>query len=164
MKLYLTNETNPYYNLAAEEYLLRRSDDDIFMLWQNEPSVIIGKNQDLYQEVRPEILEKRGIHVARRITGGGAVYHDLGNVNYSFLTSDSRAKILDFAFFTEPIRKALRELGLETSLSGRNDLLVKMARSGTPSFPETRKRRRSTGSFITGRSCSIRIFRFFRRY
>ena len=148
MKLYLTNETNPYYNLAAEEYLLRRSDDDIFMLWQNEPSVIIRKNQDLYQEVRPEILEKRGIHVARRITGGGAVYHDLGNVDYSFLTSDSRAKILDFAFFTEPIRKALRELGLETSLSGRNRGTSASSASWPNTWPMSRRNSDPTCSII----------------
>lgn len=123
MKLYLTNSTNPYFNLAAEEYYLRNSEDDVFMLWQNEPSVIIGKNQNMYAEVNFEFTESKGIHVARRITGGGAVYHDLGNVNYSFITSREKANVLDFAYFTAPVLKALEGLGINAKLSGRNDLI-----------------------------------------
>lgn len=124
MILYFTGSRDPYYNLACEEYLLRHRDEDIFMLWQNEPTVVMGKNQNIYAEVDLDYTEARGIHVVRRITGGGAVYHDSGNVNYTFITSRDRAQVLDFAYFTEPIRKALANWGVKAELSGRNDLLV----------------------------------------
>ncbi|MBP5294583.1 MAG: lipoate--protein ligase [Lachnospiraceae bacterium] len=124
MKLYLTGSTDPYYNLAAEEYYLRESEEDVFMLWQNEPTVVIGRNQNMYAEVDLAFTEERGIHVARRITGGGAVYHDLGNICYTFITSREKANVLDFAYFSAPVLKALDALGIYAKLSGRNDLLV----------------------------------------
>lgn len=124
MILRFTGKTNPFYNLAAEEILFRDSREDIFMLWQNEPTVVIGKNQNMYAEVMLPYTEAEHIHVARRITGGGAVYHDLGNINYSFITSRDKAEVLDFAYFTRPIIDALKTLGLSAKLSGRNDLLI----------------------------------------
>ncbi len=114
--------TDPYYNLAVEEFLLRHSDEDVFMLWQNEPSVIIGKNQNAYAEVNLAYAKERGIHIVRRLTGGGAVYHDAGNLNYTFITGKDKAEILDYAYFAAPILSALRKLGLACQLSGRNDL------------------------------------------
>lgn len=122
MKYIRLHTTDPYYNLAVEEYLLRHSDEDIFMLWQNEPSVILGKNQNAYAEVNLAYAKERGIHVVRRISGGGAVYHDAGNLNYTFITSRERAAVLDYAYFTAPILRALGALGLVCELSGRNDL------------------------------------------
>ncbi|MBQ2999030.1 MAG: lipoate--protein ligase [Clostridia bacterium] len=122
MKYYRLKTTNPYENLAVEEFLLRTADDDVFMLWQNEPTVVIGKNQNAYAEVDLAAAREKGIHVSRRITGGGAVYHDLGNINYTFITSQEKAEVLDYAYFCEPILRALAELGLSCSLSGRNDL------------------------------------------
>ena len=122
MKYLRLATTNPYYNLAVEEYMLRHADDEVFMLWQNEPSVIIGKNQNAYAEVDTALAKERGIHIARRITGGGAVYHDLGNINYTFISPNGAAKPLDFEYFTRPIRSALAELGVESTLGGRNDL------------------------------------------
>ena len=124
MKLYLTGSTDRYYNLAAEEYYLRESEEDVFMLWQNEPTVVIGRNQNMYAEVDLAFTEERGIHVARRITGGGAVYHDLGNICYTFITSREKANVLDFAYFSAPVLKALEALGINAKLSGRNDLLA----------------------------------------
>ena len=124
MKLYLTGSTDPYFNLAAEEHYLRNSDEDVFMLWQNEPTVVIGRNQNMYAEVDLAYTESHGIHVARRITGGGAVYHDLGNVCYTFITSREKANVLDFAYFSAPVLKALEALGINAKLSGRNDLLA----------------------------------------
>lgn len=124
MILYLTGSRDPYYNLACEEYLLRYSDEDVFMLWQNEPTVVLGKNQNIYAEVNLDYTEAKGIHVVRRITGGGAVYHDEGNVNYTFITSRERASVLDFAHFTAPIVEALEHWGVKAELSGRNDLLA----------------------------------------
>ena len=102
--------------------MLRHADDDVFMLWQNEPSVIIGKNQNAYAEVDTALAKEQGIHIARRITGGGAVYHDLGNINYTFISPNGAAKPLDFEYFTRPIISALAELGVEATLGGRNDL------------------------------------------
>ena len=122
MKYIRLKTTDPYINLAVEEYLLRHSNDDIFMLWQNAPSVVVGKNQNVYAEVNVEYAEEHNINIVRRITGGGAVYHDLGNLNYTFITSDEKAKALDYEYFTRPIIDALASLGLTAVLSGRNDL------------------------------------------
>ena len=122
MKYIRLHTKSPYYNLAVEEYLLKETDEDIFMLWQNSPSVIIGKNQNAYAEVDLSYAKEAGINIARRITGGGAVFHDEGNVNYTFITSKSKAKSLDYGYFTRPIVDALASLGLDCALSGRNDL------------------------------------------
>ena len=111
-------------NLAVEEYLFSKTTDDIFMLWQNEPSVIIGKNQNAYAEINMDYVRSNNIHIVRRITGGGAVYHDLGNVNYTFISSREKNSGIDFAYFTEPICEALKTLGIDAKLSGRNDLLA----------------------------------------
>ena len=124
MKLYVLTTTNPHYNLAVEEYLFRNEREDVCMLWQNEPTVVIGKNQNAFAEVDLEPLRRNGVHLARRITGGGAVYHDLGNVNFSFISAQSGETGLDFAKFTAPILKALATLGVRADLSGRNDLLL----------------------------------------
>ena len=140
MIFYETGSHDPYYNLACEEYLLRNSREDIFMLWQNQPVVVIGKNQNMYAEVNLEYTEPRGILVARRITGGGAVYHDLGNVNYSFITSREKAAVLDFAYFTEPVIRALKSMGIEAELSGRNDLLAGGAKFSGNAQYATRER------------------------
>lgn len=124
MKYIRLKTTDPHLNLAVEEYLFRSSEDDIFMLWQNEPTVVVGKNQNAYAEVNTEYAKEHGINIVRRITGGGAVYHDLGNLNYTFITSESKAKALDYEYFTRPIIDALATLGVVATLSGRNDLEV----------------------------------------
>ena len=94
------NNTNidPYFNLATEEYLLKNCTDDIVMLWQNEPSVIIGKNQNARAEVNSEIVAQKGIKVARRFSGGGAVYHDLGNLNITFIDNKTNVDFSKYAF------------------------------------------------------------------
>ncbi len=131
MKLYINKSTNPYFNLAAEEYLLANAEDDVVMLWRNEPSVIIGKNQNAFAEINFDFVKKHSIKVVRRMTGGGAVFHDLGNLNYTFISPAGgqmsegiREGGLDFAYFTAPIISALREISLDASLSGRNDIVV----------------------------------------
>ena len=124
MKFLILETKNPHINLATEEYLFLNADDDVFMLWQNEPTVVIGKNQNAYAELNMEYIKNNNIHIARRITGGGAVYHDLGNINYTFISSKNSQKGIDFEYFTKPILDALSELGLEASLSGRNDILI----------------------------------------
>ncbi len=123
MKYLKLKTTDPYLNLAIEEYLFRNFKDDIFILWQNDKTVVIGKNQNARAEVDDNVLKDKKIKIARRITGGGAVYHDMGNVNYTFI-SGGRDNGTDFKYFTEPIISALSELGVEAELSGRNDILV----------------------------------------
>jgi lipoate-protein ligase A len=93
------------------------------MLWQNEPTVVIGRNQNAYAELDLAYAEREGIHIARRITGGGAVYHDLGNLNYTYISAKG-VEALDFATLAEPIISALSELGLNAKLSGRNDIEI----------------------------------------
>lgn len=124
MKLLLLDTKNPYVNLAIEEYLFNTADDEIFMLWQNSPTVVIGKNQNAYAEIDMEVAKQRDVFISRRITGGGAVYHDLGNLNYSFISPNHHGNGLDFAHFTAPIIDALSSMGISASLSGRNDLLA----------------------------------------
>ena len=124
MKIINLTETNPYLNLAIEEYLFLNSEEDVFILWQNSPTVVIGKNQNLYAEIDFDYIKKNNILVARRITGGGAVYHDLGNLNFSFISVNSADQTLDFSRFTTVIIDALNSFGIEASLSGRNDIVV----------------------------------------
>ncbi len=122
MKFLVLSTTNPYYNLAVEEYLFNTASDCVFMLWQNDKTVVIGKNQNAYAEVDRKVLEQNGVKLARRITGGGAVYHDLGNVNYSYINPNAENNGIDFEYFTKPIINALKTLGVDVKLSGRNDL------------------------------------------
>ena len=123
MRLIINKNTDPFFNLACEEYLMLNEGREVFMLWQNGPSVIIGANQNAYAEVNLSYAEEKGIKVARRLTGGGAVYHDLGNINFSVIT-DEKGEGIDFAAFLDPIVKALRDLGVDAELNGRNDITV----------------------------------------
>lgn len=118
-----TGSFDPYYNLAVEEYFLFNSHEDIFMLWQNDNTAVIGKNQNIYAEINVPYANKMGITIVRRITGGGAVYHDMGNVNYTFITSREKSGTLNFSYFTSPIISALGQYGIKAELSGRNDIL-----------------------------------------
>lgn len=120
------NITDPSLNLALEEYILRSlpSDDDYLLFYINEPSIIIGKNQNTLEEINTEYVNENGIHVVRRLSGGGAVYHDLGNLNFSFIMRDDGKSFHNFKKFTEPVVHALRKLGVEAELTGRNDLQV----------------------------------------
>lgn len=113
-------ESDPFFNLSAEEYFLCEKDEDFFLLWQNEPCVVIGKNQVAADEINPDYISARSLPVVRRMTGGGAVYHDAGNLNFSFIQNSepNRAKLC------RPVIEVLRSLGVEAELSGRNDILV----------------------------------------
>jgi lipoate-protein ligase A len=124
--LYIRNEsTNPFFNLAMEEYLFTLDDNnDYVLLWQNEPTIVVGKYQNTAEEINSEYVKEKGIHVVRRITGGGAVYHDLGNLNYTFISKGTGKKEFDFRKFTMPIVKALGKLGITAELSGRNDITI----------------------------------------
>ncbi|MBQ6293119.1 MAG: lipoate--protein ligase [Lachnospiraceae bacterium] len=126
MKYYMeTGSTDPAYNLAFEEYvLLHKTEGDFLLLWQNDNAVIIGRNQNTEEEIDRAFVEAHGVKVVRRITGGGAVYHDLGNLNYSFITDCGEFSHAAMAAFTEPVVGALRGLGLNAEASGRNDITV----------------------------------------
>lgn len=117
--------TNPFFCLATEEYLLKNFDDDIFMLWQSEDTVVLGKHQNAMAEINYPFIRENNITVARRISGGGTVFHDAGNVNFSFIKNVKSSAEISFSQFTEPVREALAELGIEATTSGRNDLMIK---------------------------------------
>ena len=120
-----TGSTDPCFNLAFEEHVLHsRREGEWLMLWQNAPSVIIGLNQNAAEEIDSAYAEAHGIAVVRRMTGGGAVYHDLGNLNYSFFSDVGNAETLSIRRFTEPVCRALAALGVRAETSGRNDILV----------------------------------------
>lgn len=123
MKYVLNPQTHPHYNMAFDEALLSSPplEEPVFCLWQNRPSVIIGLNQSAYAEVNLPFLEANGIVLARRVTGGGAVYHDLGNLNYSIA---GRARDLDEAACLQLVVEALRSLGVPAERTGRNDIMV----------------------------------------
>lgn len=126
MTYYLeTGSSDPYYNLAFEETVfLRRTEGEYLLLWQNENTIVIGLNQNAEEEIDRAFVERHHIHVVRRTTGGGAVYHDMGNLNYSFITDVGDAQRLTMERFTGPVVEALRSLGLNAEASGRNDILV----------------------------------------
>lgn len=115
---------NPYFNLALEEYLLREMEGDFFVLWRNPPAIIVGRNQNTLAEVNYDYVTAHNIAVVRRMTGGGAVFHDLGNINYTFIQSGAEEHFSNYAFFCEPILEVLRDLGVPASLKGRNDLVI----------------------------------------
>jgi len=120
------NTIDPYWNLAAEEWLLTRHSEPIFRLWRNDNAIIVGLNQNARAEINTEFVREHGVAVVRRLTGGGAVFHDLGNVNYTFIDSKIEGENSHEMFrrFTAPIIAALGELGVEARLEGRNDLLI----------------------------------------
>ncbi|MCG8529070.1 MAG: lipoate--protein ligase [Desulfovibrionales bacterium] len=116
--------TDPAFNMAAEEWLLTETDDEVFMLWRNEPCILIGRNQNTLSQIDERFVRDRNIPVVRRMSGGGAVFNDLGNVNFTFIANGSADDGLDFQRFTTPILKALRGMGVACSFEGRNDLLI----------------------------------------
>lgn len=119
--------TDPRINLAIEEYVLKTMDvekDSYLLFYINEPSIIIGKNQNTVEEINTEFVDREGIHVVRRLSGGGAVYHDKGNLNFSFITKDDGESFRNFKKFTEPVTEALAKMGVKAELLGRNDILV----------------------------------------
>lgn len=142
--------TDPRINLAIEEYALKNLDiDESYLLFYiNEPSIIIGKNQNTIEEINTDYVEKQGLHVVRRLSGGGAVYHDLGNLNFSFITKDDGDSFHNFKKFTEPVIEALNKLGFKAELSGRNDILAEGRKiSGNAQF-STRGRMFSHGTLL----------------
>ncbi len=118
------HQTDPYFNLATEEYVLRNFQDDIFMLWRNGPSIIVGKHQNTLAEINVDFVKRNNIPVVRRLSGGGAVFHDLGNLNFTFIQSGDKEGLIDFRKYTRPIIEVLHKMGIEAKFEGRNDLTI----------------------------------------
>jgi lipoate-protein ligase A len=115
---------DPARNLAAEEFLLRQRQDDFVMFYINAPSVIVGKHQNVFREVNLAWTARKGIPVIRRLTGGGTVYHDRGNLNFSFILSGEKGKLVDFAKYIRPVTAFLRELGVAAVTDEHNNILI----------------------------------------
>lgn len=126
--IYIVNKsTNPAYNIALEEFCFKelKQFDKIFILWINEPAIIVGKHQNTQAEINTRFVQENGIHVVRRITGGGAVYHDLNNLNYTIISNEEEGENdFDFRTFSQPVIQTLSGLGVEAEFSGRNDITI----------------------------------------
>lgn len=121
-----SHSTDPYYNLALEQYVFDCMDrnQQYFMLWQNDNSIIVGKHQNTVEEINPAFVRQHEIRVARRLSGGGAVYHDLGNLNFTFIVDAADSETLDLHLFCYPVAKALKKLGVNAAVGGRNDITI----------------------------------------
>lgn len=118
--------TDPSYNLAMEQYVFDCLPRDrmYFMLWQNDNAIIVGKYQNTLSEINLEAVERRGIRVVRRLSGGGAVYHDMGNLNFTFITDAASGTALDMNLFCQPVVRTLAALGVHAEVNGRNDITI----------------------------------------
>ena len=127
MIYHVSNTNDTAFNIALEEYCFKnlRDQDEIFLLWINQPSIIVGKYQNTIEEINTEYTREHGINVIRRISGGGAVYHDLNNLNYTIISNKDKGKEgFDFKEFSKPIIDTLAELGVKAEFTGRNDLEI----------------------------------------
>ena len=126
MIYYINNSKDPYFNLATEEYLITNPHitDEILLLWQNNNTIVIGRNQNTIEEINNEYVRTKKVNVVRRLSGGGAVYQDLGNLNFTFILDKNKDNARNYALFTKPIVNVLQNLGLNAKFSGKNDILV----------------------------------------
>ncbi len=118
------HNTDPYFNLATEEYILKNFEEDSFMLWRNAPCIIVGKHQNTLAEINADYVKQNNIPVVRRLSGGGAVFHDLGNLNFTFIKTGAKESLIDFRRYTEPILEVLQMMGIDARFEGRNDLTI----------------------------------------
>lgn len=136
------NNNDPRINLALEEYIVRNfeADEDYLLFYINQPSIIIGKHQNTIEEINAEYVKENNVIVIRRISGGGAVYHDFGNLNFSFLTKYDSKKVNNFVQFVQPIVDALHNLGIKAEMTGRNDIIAEGRKiSGNAQFSTMKK-------------------------
>lgn len=124
MYIFCSDSNQPFFNLAAEEYYLHNRKEDFVMLSINDPCVVIGKHQVVHREVNAKFIEEKKISVLRRISGGGAVYHDRGNLNFAFIRQSESGKQVDFRLYTEPVIAFLNSAGINAVFEGKNEITV----------------------------------------
>ena len=150
--LFIDNKgiTDPRINLAIEEYVLKHLniDETYLLFYINRPSIIIGRNQNTIEEINSDYVDEKGITVVRRLSGGGAVYHDLGNLNFSFITRDDGDSFHNFKKFTQPVVETLEKLGIHAELSGRNDILAEGKKISGNAMFSTKGRMFSHGTLL----------------
>ncbi len=125
--IYLESKSNdPSYNIAFEEYAFTEiaKRDDVFILWINEPCIVVGKNQNTAQEINQKYCDENGIKIVRRISGGGAVYHDLNNLNYTIISNEKSKVNFDFKSLSQPVINTLKTMDVASEFTGRNDLVI----------------------------------------
>lgn len=116
--------TDPYFNIATDEFIFKHLKEDCFMLWQNDNAIIVGKHQNTLSEINLDYVKEKEIKVVRRLSGGGAVYHDMGNLNFSFTRTGENTEMVDFRRYTKPILEVLKNLNIAAKFEGRNDLTI----------------------------------------
>ncbi|MFH0068365.1 lipoate--protein ligase [Peribacillus sp. NPDC056705] len=150
--LFIDNKgiTDPRINLAIEEYALKHLniDETYLLFYINRPSIIIGRNQNTIEEINADYVDGNGITVVRRLSGGGAVYHDMGNLNFSFITRDDGDSFHNFKKFTQPVVETLEKLGIHAELSGRNDILAEGKKISGNAMFSTKGRMFSHGTLL----------------
>ena len=124
MYFYQSQSHNPYFNIATEAYFLKNFDHDFFFLYINEPSIIVGKHQNTLAEINVHYAMKNQLKVVRRLSGGGTVFHDMGNINYCFIQKGAQGSLVDFKKYTQPILTTLQDLGVNAYLRGKSDLVI----------------------------------------
>lgn len=126
MIYYINQSKDPYFNLALEELLTKDENitDEILLLWQNDNTIVVGVNQNTIEEINNDYVTAHNVNVVRRLSGGGAVYHDLGNLNFTFIFNKDKDNVRNYALFTEPIIEVLQKLGVDAKFSGKNDIEV----------------------------------------
>lgn len=124
MQILLSTSQNPYFNIACEEFLIKQMNEEIIFLYQNTPSVIVGKHQNAFSELNQAFVKQHDIQIVRRLSGGGSVFHDLGNLNFAHIKNVSGDNKVDFSGFLSPVVKALREKGIDVVMGPRNNLMI----------------------------------------
>ncbi|WP_461630757.1 lipoate--protein ligase [Labilibaculum euxinus] len=124
MLYFISSSTNPVFNIACEEYLLKNHEDDFFFLYTNTPALIVGKHQNTLAEINLDKAEQENIPVIRRMSGGGTVFHDEGNLNYCFIKSGEKSKLVDFQKYSQPIIDTLQKLHVNAKFEGKSDLTI----------------------------------------